>query len=144
VRAGHGPFSLVRHVGRKPGRTYETPVILVKVPEGFIAELTYGAEVDWFRNVVAAGGCVVIHRGKEYCVNQVEPCSAPRGRRAYAAPFRLVLKAAGRNEFRLLRTDDSRPQLSPDGTRHADEPGRDSTGGTATPAGRLSRARLLR
>ena len=26
------------------------PVILAKAPEGFIAELTYGDEVNWYRN----------------------------------------------------------------------------------------------
>ncbi|MGO9884290.1 MAG: nitroreductase family deazaflavin-dependent oxidoreductase, partial [Solirubrobacteraceae bacterium] len=61
ARSGCGPFSLVRHVGRKTGRMYETPVILVEVPEGFIAELTYGEDVNWYRNIVAAGGCVVVH-----------------------------------------------------------------------------------
>ena len=40
ARAGCGPFSLIRHAGRKSGRTYETPVILARVPEGFIVELT--------------------------------------------------------------------------------------------------------
>jgi deazaflavin-dependent oxidoreductase (nitroreductase family) len=109
ARSGRGPFSLIRHVGRKSGRTYETPVILAKVPEGFIAELTYGENVNWHRNVVAADGCVVIHRRVEYRVNHTEPCSAARGRSAYPAPLRLVLKAAGRNQFRLLRTDDPQP-----------------------------------
>ena len=104
ARAGHGPFSLIRHVGRKSGRTYETPVILVQVPEGFIAELTYGENVNWYRNIVAAGGCVVVHHRREYRVTHIEPCSAEYGRGAYAAPFRLILKAAGRKEFRLLRT----------------------------------------
>jgi deazaflavin-dependent oxidoreductase (nitroreductase family) len=107
ARAGHGPFSLIRHVGRKSGRTYETPVILVHVREGFIAELTYGENVNWYRNIVAAGGCVVVHDRREYRVIHIEPCSAEYGRGAYAAPFRLVLKAAGRKEFRLLRTDKS-------------------------------------
>jgi hypothetical protein len=62
ARSGRGPVSLIRHVGRKSGRTYETPVILAKAPEGFIAELTYGENVNWYRNVVAAGGCVVRSR----------------------------------------------------------------------------------
>jgi hypothetical protein len=44
ARSGRGPFSLIRQVGRKSGRTYETPVILVKVADGFIAELTYGVQ----------------------------------------------------------------------------------------------------
>jgi hypothetical protein len=51
----HGPFSLIRHVGRKSARTYETPVILVQVPGGFTAELTYGENVNRYRNIVAAG-----------------------------------------------------------------------------------------
>jgi deazaflavin-dependent oxidoreductase (nitroreductase family) len=109
ARSGRGPFSLIRHVGRKSGRTYETPVMLAKAPEGFIAELTYGENVNWYRNVVAAGGCVVVHHLVEHRVTTIEPCSAERGRSAYPGPFRLVLKAAGRNEFRLLRTDHSQP-----------------------------------
>jgi deazaflavin-dependent oxidoreductase (nitroreductase family) len=105
ARSRHGPFSLIRHVGRKSGHTYETPVILARAPGGFIAELTYGEDVNWYRNIVAAGGCVVVHHRVEYQVTDIEPCDAERGRAAFPAPFRLILKAAGRNQFRLLRTD---------------------------------------
>jgi deazaflavin-dependent oxidoreductase (nitroreductase family) len=108
ARTGHGPFSLIRHRGRRTGRTYETPVILAKVPQGFIAELTYGDTVNWYRNIVAAGGCVVIHGGREYRVDRIERCDAQRGRSAFRFPFNQVLNAAGRDEFRLLGTD-SRP-----------------------------------
>jgi len=104
ARSGHGPFSLIRHVGRKSGHTYETPVILVKVAEGFVAELTYGEKVNWYRNSMAAGGCVVVFHGQEYTVEGIEPCSRERGLNAYPAPFRLILKTGGRKEFRLLRT----------------------------------------
>jgi deazaflavin-dependent oxidoreductase (nitroreductase family) len=90
-------------VGRRSGRTYETPLILALAPEGFVAELTYGERVDWYRNVVAAGGCVVVHRGGEHRVVAVEPLAAAEGRAAYALPFRVVLRALGRTEFRLLR-----------------------------------------
>jgi deazaflavin-dependent oxidoreductase (nitroreductase family) len=111
ARSGHGPFSLIRHVGRKSGRAYETPVILATAPEGFIAELTYGEDVNWYRNIVAAGGCVVVHHRVEYRVTRIEPCEPERGRAAYPAPFKQILKAAGRSDFRLLRTDDSQPPL---------------------------------
>jgi deazaflavin-dependent oxidoreductase (nitroreductase family) len=109
ARSGHGPFSLIRHAGRKSGRCYETPVILVQVADGFIAELTYGENVSWYRNTVAAGGCVVVHRGMDYRVTRIDPCSRDRGISAYPAPFRLILKATGREEFRLLRTDPELP-----------------------------------
>lgn len=105
ARSGHGPFSLIRHVGRKSGRTYETPVILARAPEGFIAELTYGEDVNWYRNIVAAGGCVVVHHRVEYGVNHIEAVGAALGRSAFPPPFRSILKATGRREFRLLRTD---------------------------------------
>jgi deazaflavin-dependent oxidoreductase (nitroreductase family) len=107
ARTSHGPFSLIRHVGRKSGRTYETPVVLAQVPEGFIAELTYGESVNWYRNIVAAGACVVVHHRREHRVTQIEPCSTEYGLGAFAAPRRLILKAAGRKEFRLLRTHKS-------------------------------------
>lgn len=130
ARTRHGPFSLVRHVGRKSGRTYETPVILVQTPEGFIAELTYGDQVNWYRNVIAAGGCVVVHHGKEYRVNHIEPYGVERGRSAYPAPFRFVLKATGRKEFRLLRTSGADAESARPGARPV--PGR------RLPAGRLT------
>ncbi len=60
ARSGHGPFSLVEHVGRKSGKTYQTPIIVARVPDGFIAELTYGENVNWYRNIEAAGSCVLI------------------------------------------------------------------------------------
>ena len=111
AKSGHGPFSLIRHIGRKTGRSYETPVILAKVSEGFVAELTYGENVNWYRNAVSAGGCVVLSRGKEYQVAAIEPYDTQSGRRAYPAPFRNVLKLTGRKDFRLLRVGD-RPDAS--------------------------------
>ena len=54
ARSGYGPFALVRHVGRRTGLTYETPLVLARVADGFVAELTYGPNVDWYRNVTAA------------------------------------------------------------------------------------------
>ena len=84
-------------------------MILARVPEGFIAELAYGDNVNWNRNVVAADGCVIVHHRIEYRVTAVESCSAGRGLNAYPAPLRRILKLAGRDQFRVLRTDDPRP-----------------------------------
>jgi len=108
AHSGRGPFSLVRHVGRRSGRTYETPLILARVPDGFVAELTYGENVDWYRNVVSAKGCVIIHHGTEYRVGAIEPCDATTGRAAYPLPVRTVLGLLRRTHFRLLRTSKTR------------------------------------
>ena len=41
ARTGRGPFSIVRHIGRKTGRTYETPVILTGSAEGLVSDLAH-------------------------------------------------------------------------------------------------------
>ncbi|WP_350348950.1 nitroreductase family deazaflavin-dependent oxidoreductase [Agromyces sp. G08B096] len=102
ARRGRGPFALVRHVGRKSGATYETPLILARVPGGFIAELTYGPEVNWYRNIVAAGRCTVVWRGREHPVDGIEPYDAEAGRRAFGFPASALLKLLRRHEFRFL------------------------------------------
>jgi deazaflavin-dependent oxidoreductase (nitroreductase family) len=109
ARRGVGPFSLVRNVGRKSGKVYETPVILAKVPEGFVAELTYGPEVQWYRNIVAAGRCEVVYRGREHAVRGVEPYPVETGRAAFGFPAGTLLRVLRRRDFRLLRSDASAP-----------------------------------
>jgi len=51
ARSGRGPFALVCHVGRRSGRTYATPLVVAYVPGGFVIELTYGPDADWYRNI---------------------------------------------------------------------------------------------
>jgi deazaflavin-dependent oxidoreductase (nitroreductase family) len=107
ANSGRGPFSLVRHVGRTSGRRYETPIMVAAVPDGFVAELTYGENVNWYRNVVAAGGCDLLVKGVLHRVVAIEPYPAEAGRRAFGYPARLVLALLRRKEFRLLRTTSS-------------------------------------
>jgi deazaflavin-dependent oxidoreductase (nitroreductase family) len=102
ARSGRGPFSLVRHVGRKSGRSYETPLIVAPHPDGFVAELTYGPNVSWYRNTVAAGHCVLIVGGTEYEIDGVTELSRQDGLRAFGFARALVLKVLRRKEFRLL------------------------------------------
>jgi deazaflavin-dependent oxidoreductase (nitroreductase family) len=102
ARAGRGPFSLVRHIGRKTGTVYETPLILAKTDGGFVAELTYGPDVSWYRNIVAAGHCEVVVNGHEHTIDRIEPYDRDAGLRAYGNPAAIVLKLLRRHEFRYL------------------------------------------
>ncbi|WP_375385046.1 nitroreductase family deazaflavin-dependent oxidoreductase [uncultured Microbacterium sp.] len=108
ARAGRGPFSLVRHVGRKSGRTFETPLILAQVPGGFVAELTYGDQVNWYRNIVKGGG-VIVHRRHEYPITAVEPLDRAQGLVAFGGFRAVVLRLLRRHEFRMLRTEVGSP-----------------------------------
>jgi deazaflavin-dependent oxidoreductase (nitroreductase family) len=59
-------FGVVVHRGRRSGRLYETPVNVFQTPGGYVVALTYGAEAEWVKNVLAAGGCELITRGRRH------------------------------------------------------------------------------
>ena len=96
ARSSHGPFAIIRHVGRKSGRTYETPVIVFPFDGGFVLALTYGKEVDWYRNVMAAGRCGLTWHRKEYTIERIEPMELEAARPLLPQPFRAT--------FGLVRT----------------------------------------
>lgn len=99
ARRGVGPFSLVRHVGRKSGKTYETPIIIQPTAGGFMVELTYGDKVDWYRNVVAAGGCILRYKGNDHAVTAIEPVDAATGLAAFSPLQRRLLTVLRRSHF---------------------------------------------
>jgi deazaflavin-dependent oxidoreductase (nitroreductase family) len=99
ARRGVGPFSLVRHVGRKSGKTYETPIIIQPTTGGFMVELTYGDKVDWYRNVVAAGGCILRYKGNDHAVTAIEPVDAATGLAAFSPLQRRLLTVLRRSHF---------------------------------------------
>lgn len=98
-----GPLALIRHVGRRSGKPYETPLIVVPEDGGFVIALTYGPEVDWYRNVVAAGGCQIVWHGKAYTINQLEPLDPLSARPLFPQPERLILGIMSTRHFVRLR-----------------------------------------
>src|SRR5215218_10148443 len=80
-KSGRGPISVIRHTGRKSGRVYETPLLLATHDGDFVAELTYGPSVDWYRNVEAAGHCTILSGGVEYEIDAIRPCDPAVGMR---------------------------------------------------------------
>ncbi len=70
--AGHAPgFGVIVHQGRRSGRRYRTPVNVFGVPDGYLVALTYGADSDWVKNVVAGNGCLLEVRGRR--VRLIDP-----------------------------------------------------------------------
>jgi deazaflavin-dependent oxidoreductase (nitroreductase family) len=99
ARSSFGPFAFVRHVGRRSGKRYETPIIVAPIKDGFAIELTYGPDVDWHKNVVAAGGCTIIWHGKEFVIDKIEPLDTETGRSAFSPAQQLILRLLRREHF---------------------------------------------
>src|SRR5215207_2715866 len=102
ARSSFGPFSIVRHVGRRSGKPYETPIIVSPIKDGFVIELTYGRNVDWYRNVMAAGRCTLIWHGKDYEIDRIEPLDTETGRAAFPLPQQLILRLLRRKHFEKM------------------------------------------
>lgn len=64
--------SVIRHVGRRSGRTYQTPVGAVPIEDGFVIALPYGTKSNWVRNVLASGAATLINDGHAYRVDRPE------------------------------------------------------------------------
>jgi deazaflavin-dependent oxidoreductase (nitroreductase family) len=64
--------SVIRHVGRTTGRSYETPVDAVATEDGFVIALPYGSNTDWLKNVLAKGSATIVDEGTTYAVDQPE------------------------------------------------------------------------
>jgi deazaflavin-dependent oxidoreductase (nitroreductase family) len=88
-------FAQVLHQGRRSGRAYQTPVAARRVAGGFMIALAFGAQVDWRRNLEAAGGGVIRWRGRDYDVSGPEMIDADEALPAFARVQRLFLRLAG-------------------------------------------------
>jgi deazaflavin-dependent oxidoreductase (nitroreductase family) len=64
--------SVIRHVGRRTGAPYQTPVVATPSNGDFLIALPYGTESDWLRNVIASRSATIVHEGSEYRVGQPE------------------------------------------------------------------------
>lgn len=62
--------SRLDHVGRRSGRPFATPVVAHAVPGGFAIPLPYGRDVDWLRNLEAAGHATLVHGGRHIPVTK--------------------------------------------------------------------------
>jgi hypothetical protein len=99
ARRGSEHFSLVRTVGRTSGRTFETPIIVQPIEGGFVCELTYGPEVNWYRNLVAANGGEIVHAGVTTKIIGLEPMTTAEGIAAFTPFQRRVLRMLKRTHF---------------------------------------------
>lgn len=87
-------FSVVRHTGRKSGRTFEAPVAARRLDDGFVLALAFGKDAHWYRNLVAAGGGVIRWRGVDYPVGAPTDIDVDQALAAFLPVQRAGLRAA--------------------------------------------------
>lgn len=59
-----GSLVVLEHIGRRTGAVRRTPLMAFRSGDVVTVALTYGPDVQWLRNVRAAGGCRMLLRGR--------------------------------------------------------------------------------
>jgi deazaflavin-dependent oxidoreductase (nitroreductase family) len=88
----HGPFAIIRHAGRRSGKSYETTIMVWPLGDSFVIALTYGPKVDWYRNLLAAGHATLLWHGREYAIGKPEPVDSKIALPAFPLALRPILR----------------------------------------------------
>ncbi|WP_077101608.1 hypothetical protein [Mycobacterium terramassiliense] len=100
TRVGMLYFNLaaLHHVGRRSGQSYVTPLSAYRLGDGFVLGVAY-PEVDWCRNVLAAGKCALTWNGKEYALERPELIPAGQAMKAYPPLVKPFIAGPGTKAF---------------------------------------------
>jgi deazaflavin-dependent oxidoreductase (nitroreductase family) len=111
--AGRLPwFGIIGYVGRRSGRGYRTPMNVFRVGDGYVFALTYGADVDWVKNVLAAGEAELTTRGRTMRLVEPELVHDP-SRRLMPQPVRFFLGLMRVHDFLRMTRAAGAPVTTP-------------------------------
>jgi deazaflavin-dependent oxidoreductase (nitroreductase family) len=96
-------LGVVVHRGRRSQREYRSPVNVFARGGRYVVALTYGAESDWVKNVLAEGGCDLVTRGRTVHLGAPE-IFHDETRRSVPRLVRPILRLLGVTDFMRLST----------------------------------------
>lgn len=96
-------WAILEHRGRKSGRLYRIPVVARRTPDGFIIPMPFGEGTDWVRNVLAAGTCAIVWKGRRYQADQAETIGTEDAAPAFDRVQRRLLPVIGIERFVRVR-----------------------------------------
>jgi hypothetical protein len=107
------PWAIVRHMGRRSGRVYSTPVVADATGDNFVIPLPYNPNADWCRNVLAAGGCILQWKGSEYAAVEPQVIDAATALPLLAPQRQPLWRAMKIKQFLKLRRSATLAQAAP-------------------------------
>ncbi len=111
------PFAVIHHAGRRSGRAYRTPVVAFASRGGADgvpaagSPLPWGADVDWCRNILAAGSYELTRRGRRYRVDEAHLVDADEARRLFGTAAWLTGLTFRPKQWVVGRLSPAVPQL---------------------------------
>lgn len=99
-------YGVLEHRGRRSGKTFRTPVVVRPTSDGFIVPMPWGESTDWYRNVRAAGECVIRWKGRKYALVQPVVIDAAAARDAFDPTQQSMMARFGIKQALRLRHRD--------------------------------------
>ena len=90
--AGHGSMVDLEHVGRRSGTVRHTPLLAFRHGGTVTIALTYGPDVEWLKNLRAAGGGRMLMRDEILRLGPPRDLLPDEGYARIPQPQRLVLR----------------------------------------------------
>jgi deazaflavin-dependent oxidoreductase (nitroreductase family) len=100
-------FGVLTHRGRKTGNPYRTPINVFRRGDAYYFFLTYGSDVQWVKNVLAAGACSLETRGRVVELVEPELITDPELRPAPRAVRFVERRIAGVTQYLRMRAASS-------------------------------------
>lgn len=111
--AGRLPgLGLLTHVGRRTGRTFRTPVLVVRHEDQVVIGLWYGSQTNWPRNLLAAGRGRLKLSGRDLGVTSPEMVVDPT-LELLPPVLRLPARLVGMRDVIRMRLDGATPVSPP-------------------------------
>jgi len=95
-------FAIISHRGRKSGQAHRTPMNVFRDGDDYLFALTYGSDVQWVKNVMAAGEADLRIGDKTIHLTDPELFVDPE-RRLMPLPVRFMLGVMRVSEFLRMR-----------------------------------------
>jgi deazaflavin-dependent oxidoreductase (nitroreductase family) len=109
------PFATLVHTGRRTGRPHRTTLMAFE-QDGLIAiALTYGRDVDWAHNLLAAGGAELELGGRTLALSHPRLTGDAGGRHLMPPVVQAGLSVIGVHEYLLAEGAEVSPTSSSDG-----------------------------
>jgi 2-heptyl-1-hydroxyquinolin-4(1H)-one methyltransferase len=96
-------MALLRHIGRRSGNSYATPLVALRAGDGFVIGLPYGTGVDWLRNVQATRRAELQIRGLKYEVTDPVIVAAAMALPQLSATIRNIMRWSRVKSYVKLR-----------------------------------------
>jgi deazaflavin-dependent oxidoreductase (nitroreductase family) len=94
---------ILRHRGRRSGRTYATPIGMRRLGDSFVIPRTFSDNAAWYLNIKAAGGANVKYLGRTYQLVEPEVVDYATAKPAFPRYELVQFRVIGINEYLRLR-----------------------------------------